>query len=93
MIGGVSGVPKDIPPFMMASGERATLYGLNSVGLRRHGFENRQILTLKKVYRLLFRSGLTLRDALTRAESEFDSAPEIDELLEFVRTSKRGICR
>lgn len=93
MIGGVSGVPKDIPPFMIASGERTVLYGLNSIGLKRHGFTSEKISRLKKVYRLLFRSGLTLNEALAAVERDFDSAPEIDELLAFIRTSKRGICR
>lgn len=93
MIGGVSGVPKDIPPFMIASGERAELYGLNSVGLRRHGFTAHQISQLKRSYRLLFRSGLSLKEAAARVEKEFAGAEEIEELLDFIRTSKRGICR
>ncbi len=93
MIGGVSGVPKDIPPFMIASGERTVLYGLNSVGLKRHGFTAEKISKLKKIYRLLFRSGLSLNKALAAAEKDFDSEPEIEELLAFIRTSKRGICR
>lgn len=93
MIGGVSGVPKDIPPFMIASGERAELYGLNSVGLRRHGFTADQISQLKRAYRLLFRSGLALKEAASRVEDEFSGAEEVEELLEFIRTSKRGICR
>jgi UDP-N-acetylglucosamine acyltransferase len=93
MIGGVSGVPKDIPPFMIASGERAVLYGLNQVGLRRHGFSREQIALLKRAYRLLFRSGLKLKDAVTMAESEFSGSAEVEELLDFIRTSERGICR
>lgn len=93
MIGGVSGIPKDIPPFMIASGERAVLYGLNQVGLRRHGFSREQITLLKRAYRLLFRSGLKLTDAVKSAESEFAGSAEVEELLEFVRSSKRGICR
>jgi UDP-N-acetylglucosamine acyltransferase len=93
MIGGVSGVPKDIPPFVIASGERAELYGLNQVGLRRHGFSRDQIALLKKAYRLLFRSGLKLQDAVRDAESEFSGSAEVEELLAFVRSTTRGICR
>lgn len=93
MIGGVSGVPKDIPPFMIASGERATLYGLNSVGLKRHGFTPEQIGRLKSAYRLLFRSGLTLKEAISMAGKEFAGVAEVEELLEFIRSSKRGVCR
>jgi len=93
MIGGVSGVPQDVPPFMIASGERATLYGLNQVGLRRHGFGADRIALLKRAYRLLFRSGLSLKEATTRASKEYGGVPEVEEILEFIRTSKRGICR
>jgi UDP-N-acetylglucosamine acyltransferase len=93
MIGGVSGVAKDVPPFMIASGERAKLYSLNLVGLKRKGFSPEQIRKLKKAYRLLFRSGLTLKDALDRVAEELAGASEVDELLEFIRASSRGICR
>ncbi len=93
MIGGVSGVPKDIPPFMIASGERAELYGLNSIGLKRHGFTADQISQLKRAYRLLFRSGLALKEAVSKVGGEFAGAEEVEELLDFIRTSKRGICR
>jgi UDP-N-acetylglucosamine acyltransferase len=93
MIGGVSGVSQDVPPFTIASGERAALYGLNSVGLRRHGFSREQISQLKRVYRVLFRSGLTLKEAMSAAERDFGGVDEIDELLEFLRTTRRGISR
>jgi UDP-N-acetylglucosamine acyltransferase len=93
MIGGVSGVPKDIPPFTIASGGRAELYGLNTIGLKRHGFTPEMIGRLKKSYRLLFRSGLTLSEAVSRVEGELGEAAEIEELLAFIRTTKRGICR
>jgi UDP-N-acetylglucosamine acyltransferase len=93
MIGGVSGVAKDVPPFMIASGERARLYSLNLVGLKRNGFSPEQIGKLKKTYRLLFRSGLILKDAVDRVAEEFAGAAEVEELLDFIRASSRGICR
>jgi len=93
MIGGVSGVPKDIPPFTIASGGRAELYGLNTIGLKRHGFTAEEIGRLKKSYRLLFRSGLTLSEAVSRVEGELGGAAEIEELLAFIRATKRGVCR
>jgi UDP-N-acetylglucosamine acyltransferase len=93
MIGGVSGVALDVPPFCIASGERAKLYGLNVVGLKRHGFSEARIADLKKAYRLLFREGLPLKAAMGAVESELPGSADAAEMLEFVRTTKRGITR
>jgi UDP-N-acetylglucosamine acyltransferase len=93
MIGGVSGVALDVPPFCIASGERAKLYGLNLVGLKRHGFSEERIADLKRAYRLLFRAGLTLKAAIDTVEAEVGGSAEAAELLEFIRTTKRGITR
>ena len=93
MIGGVSGVALDVPPFCIASGERAKLYGLNLVGLKRHGFSEERIADLKRAYRLLFRAGLPLKTAMEAVESELPGSPEAAELLEFIKTTKRGITR
>jgi len=93
MIGGVSGVALDVPPFCIASGERAKLYGLNLVGLKRHGFSEERIADLKRAYRLLFREGRTLKAAIEAVECELPGSPEAAELLEFIRTTKRGITR
>ncbi len=93
MIGGVSGVAQDVPPFCIASGERAKLYGLNVIGLKRHGFSEARIADVKKAYRLLFREGLPLKAAIATVEKELPDSPEAAELLEFIRTTKRGITR
>ncbi len=93
MIGGVSGVALDVPPFTIASGEGASLYGLNVVGLKRHGFSAGQISQLKKAYRLLFRSGTSLKEAVTAAEEQFAGAAEVMEMVQFIKSSKRGLCR
>jgi UDP-N-acetylglucosamine acyltransferase len=93
MIGGVSGVAQDVPPFCIASGERAKLYGLNLVGLKRHGFSEERIADLKRAYRLLFRAGLTLKAATEAVARELPDSPEALEMLEFIRTTKRGITR
>ena len=69
-IGGKSAVTKDIPPFVLASGDRARLYGLNLVGLRRKGFSNEVISALKKTYRLFARSNLSVKEALKSAQHE-----------------------
>ncbi len=94
MVSGVTGVVQDIPPYTMAAGDRARLYGLNSVGLRRHQFSEQEIKALKKAYRIIFRSGLTLAKALkTIEEDEIFQLPRVQHLLQFIRHSKRGICR
>jgi UDP-N-acetylglucosamine acyltransferase len=93
MIGGFSGVGQDIPPFTMASGPRAKLYGLNSVGLKRRGFSDETINILKKAYKILFRDKLYLKEALTKLKKDLPQIPEINHLIEFIEANKRGICR
>jgi len=91
-VSGLTGVPKDVPPFVMAAGSRATLYGLNVVGLERRGFSREEIATLKKAYRILFRSSLSLQASLEQIEEELDGE-HVRELVTFIRSSERGICR
>jgi UDP-N-acetylglucosamine acyltransferase len=93
MVGGFSGVGQDIPPFTMASGARAKLYGLNTVGLKRHGFSDYSINNLKKAYKILFREKRTLKDAIKKIRSELPQTDEIIRLIEFIEANKRGICR
>jgi len=92
-IGGKSAVVKDIPPYVIASGDRATLHGLNKVGLQRHGFSSSVMAQLKKAYRLIFRFGLTLNEAIERVEAEVEPVPEIKTLIAFIKASERGITR
>jgi UDP-N-acetylglucosamine acyltransferase len=92
-VGGKSGVPKDIPPYVIATGERAKLYGLNRVGLKRHGFPETTITALKKVYRIFFRFGITLNEAIERALAEVDHLPEVVNFINFIKSSERGITR
>lgn len=93
MIGGCSAVALDVPPFMRAIGDRARLYGVNSIGLRRQRFSNERITLLKRAYELLFRRGHRLTDAMKLARDQFQNAPDILELLTFLEGTKRGICR
>jgi len=93
IIGGGSGVNQDIPPYMMANGQRARLYGLNLVGLKRHNFSSEALSNLKKAYRIIFRSGLTTGKALDQVEREIDNSPEVDHLVSFIRNSERGVTR
>jgi UDP-N-acetylglucosamine acyltransferase len=93
MVGGASAVDKDIPPFMMAAGNKADLHGLNVIGLRRQGLSPETVAALKEAYRILFRSGILLREALDTLDRTLSGVPEVAHLVEFVRSSKRGITR
>jgi len=92
-IGGKSAVVKDIPPYVIAAGDRAKLHGLNSVGLKRHGFSQETMSSLKKAYRIIFRIGLTLNEAIERVKAEVEQVPEVNDLIRFIKSSKRGITR
>ncbi len=94
ILSGLTGVSQDVPPYMMAAGSRAKLYGLNTVGLKRHQFSEQTIRALKKAYRIIFRSGLTLEKAVKAIEEDDISLiPEVRHLLDFIQRSKRGISR
>lgn len=92
-IGGTSSVTKDIPPYMLAAGDRARLHGLNTVGLKRHGFTTETLSALKKAYRIIFRIGLTLKEAVQRVRAEVDQVPEVVNLVDFIVASERGVTR
>ena len=92
-IGGKSAVPKDIPPYVMASGDRAKLFGLNLVGLQRHHFSSDTLALLKKAYRILFRLGLTRNEAIERIKAEVEQIPEVVNFVNFIKSSERGITR
>ena len=92
-IGGKSAVVKDVPPYVIAAGDRAKLHGMNTVGLKRQGFSESTVLKLKKVYRLIFRIGLTLNEAIERVKAEVEQVPEVANFIEFIQSSKRGITR
>ena len=90
MIAGVTGVPQDVPPFVLADGHRARIVGLNLVGLRRNGFTAEQRGLIKGVYRMIFRSGLRLPQALARAEEVYP-APETRQIVRFIQSARRGV--
>jgi UDP-N-acetylglucosamine acyltransferase len=92
-IAGGAMVVMDVPPFCVAQGDRAELAGLNVVGLQRQGFTEEQLARIKDAYRILFRSKLPLEEAVSRLRVEFGGQPEVDRLLDFVTTSKRGLTR
>ncbi|MFO7860909.1 MAG: acyl-ACP--UDP-N-acetylglucosamine O-acyltransferase [Desulfosalsimonas sp.] len=92
-IGGKSAVVKDIPPYLIAAGDRANLHGLNKVGLQRHQFSEHCIAQLKKAYRIIFRIGLTVNEAVERVLAEVENTPEVLNLVDFIRNTQRGITR
>lgn len=93
IIGGASAVSKDIPPYVMAVGNRASVYGLNSIGMRRQGFSKTEIAEVKKAYSLIFRSSLTSSGAAKRLEEELPGSAHARRFIDFLRSSKRGIAR
>ncbi len=92
MIGGTSRLSQDVPPYMMAVGNPATVRGLNVVGLRRAGFCPKRRRELKAVYRTLYRSGLNVTQALDKIKRQSSFSPPVAHLVRFIEGSKRGIC-
>jgi UDP-N-acetylglucosamine acyltransferase len=92
MVGGGTRVNKDVPPYFMYAGLYDTPMGLNRDGLRRAGFSAADMQALKSAYKILYRSGLKLADALTKIEAEVPTEHTL-HLVHFIRSSKRGICR
>jgi len=90
-VGGMSRVSKDVPPFIKAVGNPMKLYGLNSVGLQRSGFSEEVLHELKRAYRLFFRSGLNVTQAIEKANTDLPPLPEIKELIQFLEASERGV--
>ena len=90
-VGGGSRVNQDVPPFTKAVGNPVHLYGLNSVGLQRAGFSPDVKLALKRAYRLLFNSDLTVSQGIARARMELPQVPEVEKFLSFIEASQRGV--
>ena len=93
IIGGCSKVVQDVPPFMLADGNPAETRTVNKVGLERNGVSEAAQAALKQAYKILFRDGLTITNALVRIEAELPALPEVQHLVKFVRASERGISK
>ena len=93
MVGGCSKVVQDVPPFMMADGNPAQTRTINKIGLDRNGISEEVQTVLKQAYKVLFRQGLTIPNALDRIEAKLPKLPEIQRLVEFTRASERGISK
>lgn len=93
IIGAGSMVSLDVAPFCNATGDRATLHGLNLIGLKRRGIAEETIAVLRKLYRIVFQSKLKSAEAVERARGELPALPEVDRFLTFVGEAERGLCR
>jgi UDP-N-acetylglucosamine acyltransferase len=93
MIGGCSKIVQDVPPFMIVDGNPGETRTINKVGLERHGVSEEAQNALRHAYKILFREGLTIPNALAKIEQELPKLPEVLHLLNFVRTSERGISK
>lgn len=93
IIGGCSKVVQDVPPYMMADGNPAQTRTINKVGLERNGVSDEAQTALKSAYKIIFREGLTVSNALQKIETELPQLPEIQHLLKFARSSERGLSK
>ncbi|HVV02289.1 MAG TPA: acyl-ACP--UDP-N-acetylglucosamine O-acyltransferase [Verrucomicrobiae bacterium] len=93
MIGGCSKVVQDVPPFMLVDGNPAETRTINKVGLERRGVSDEAQGAVRQAFKLLFREGLTISNAIARVEQECGNLPEIEHLVRFVRSSERGISK
>ncbi len=91
MVGGAFRVTKDVPPYILAGQSPMTFEKLNIIGLRRRGFSERVIELLDQTYRILYRSNLNVSQAVARIKQEVELIPEVQKVLDFISTSKRGI--
>jgi len=88
-IGGHGRISRDVPPFIITLGD--AFNGLNTVGLRRRGFTTDQIAAIKKAYRIIYREKLNLTQALQVINTETEITPEVQDILDFIKRSERGL--
>lgn len=93
MIGGGSLVRKDVPPFIKAAREPLSYVGVNSIGLRRRNYSNEKINEIQEIYRIIYQKGFNNSDAIDFVETNMTASTERDEIILFVKNSKRGIIR
>ena len=93
IIGGCSKVVQDVPPFMLADGNPAETRTVNKVGLERNGVSEEAQSALRSAYKILFREGLTISNALAKIEADLPLLPEVKHLVQFARSSERGISK
>jgi UDP-N-acetylglucosamine acyltransferase len=93
MVGGGFRIVQNVPPFILAGNEPLRFCGLNSIGLKRRGFSTEDIDALKKAYNFIYNSGLNFSQAKEKIKQEMNPHPLVDEVIEFINNSPRGIIR
>jgi UDP-N-acetylglucosamine acyltransferase len=93
IIGGCSKVVQDVPPYMLVDGNPAETRTINKIGLERNGVSEESQSALRQAFKILFREGLTIKNAITRVEQEVAPLAEVQHLLQFMRTSERGVTK
>lgn len=93
MVGGCSGVAQDVPPYIVAQGNHATPFGINTEGLRRHGFSKESVYAIRGAYKLLYRSGKRLNEVKPRIRELAKAYSEVQLFYEFLSRSTRGLIR
>lgn len=92
-VSGGSLVRKDVPPYVKAAREPLSYVGINSIGLRRRGFKSEKISEIQSIYRILYQKNYNTSQAAEIIEAEMEATPERDEILQFIKNSKRGIMK
>lgn len=93
MTGGCSRLPQDVAPYTIVEGNPAVARAINKVGLERAGFSAAAQSALRSAYKIIFREDLSTADALKKVEAELPPLPEVNHLVQFIRTSERGVCK
>ncbi len=93
ILGAGSMVSQDVPPFCNATGDRATLHGLNLLGLKRRGIDATVTRQLRRAYAIMFRHGLRVAVAAPQIRANFPGVPEVERFVAFIEASQRGVCR
>jgi UDP-N-acetylglucosamine acyltransferase len=93
MLGGHSGINKDVPPYIMATFIPARYQGVNKVGLRRNGFNMEKIEEIKDIYKIIYLSGYNISDAVRKIRDNYEIKDEIKKVIDFIENSKRGIIK
>lgn len=90
-VGGMTGISQDLPPYMMAIGSRAGIHGPNLVGLRRLRLPSASVTAVRTAFRTIWHSDMPKQEALTKAAADYPDVPEVQEIVDFVRNSPRGV--
>ncbi|MEI6563638.1 MAG: acyl-ACP--UDP-N-acetylglucosamine O-acyltransferase [bacterium] len=93
MIGGMAKITQDVPPYMLVDGNPSGVHGINSIKLQRLNVPAETIAIIKKAFKILYRDGLSTRQAMERIRAELTMSPEIERLVRFIETSERGIIK